>query len=170
MRKEKIHIIRIMPLETKDTGYIVAWNNGKDVDFLMQWAGRGYRYPLTAEQITERLVSSGGKDYRIFGIWMNESIIGTIELSKIDIIAKRAVIGHFLIDPAQTGKGHGTEALQLLVNKVFAEMPLNTLELTVFEFNKPAIRCYEKAGFIRNNEVERPNGWIAINMEIRRKY
>ncbi len=135
----------------------------------MQWAGRGYHYPLTIEQITERIVSNGGKDYIIFGIWMNECIIGTVELLKIDLIAKRAVIGHFLIDPAQTGKGYGTEALQLLVNKVFAESPLNTLELTVFDFNQPAIRCYEKAGFIKTNEVMRPNGWIAINMEIRWK-
>jgi RimJ/RimL family protein N-acetyltransferase len=162
-------MIRIASLEKKDASCIVGWNNGKDADFLTQWAGRGYRYPLTLEQITERLGSNDAMDYKIFGIWTAESIIGTVELLKIDLIANRAVIGHFLIDPAQTGKGYGTEALQLLVNRVFAEMPLNTLELTVFDFNRPAIRCYQKAGFIKTNEVMRPNGWIAINMEIRRK-
>ena len=159
-------MIRIEPLEKKDASCIVAWNTGKDADFLTQWAGRGYRYPLTETQITERLTTNADTDYKIYGIWMIENIIGTVELLKIDFNAKRAVIGHFLIDPAQTGKGYGTEALKLFIKYVFTEMPLTALELTVFDFNNPAIRCYQKAGFINTNEVVRPNGWIAVNMEI----
>ena len=159
-------MIRIIPLEKKDASRIVDWNKAKDAGFLMQWAGRGYCYPLTVEQITERLDSNAGMDYKIFGIRMDESLVGTIELMKIDFITKRAAIGRFLIDPAKTGKGYGTEALQLFVNKVFAGMPIDMLELTVFDFNQPAIRCYQKAGFINTNEVVRPNGWIAVNMEI----
>jgi RimJ/RimL family protein N-acetyltransferase len=163
-------MIRVTPLEKKDVSCIVAWNMGKDADFLTQWAGRGYRYPLTETQITERLIMNAGTDYKIYGIWMVENIIGTVELLKIDLNARRAVIGHFLIDPAQTGKGYGTEAMMLFVKYVFAEIPLTTLELTVFDFNKPAIRCYEKTGFIKMHEVVRPNGWVAINMEISRKH
>jgi RimJ/RimL family protein N-acetyltransferase len=162
-------MIHIMPLEKKDAVCIVRWNIGKGADFLTQWAGRGYCYPLTVEQITERLNAETGMDYKIFGIRMDESLIGTIELMKIDFVTKQAAIGRFLIDPAKTGKGCGTEALQLFVNKVFAGMPIDMLELTVFDFNRPAIRCYQKAGFNKTNEVMRPNGWIAINMEIRRK-
>jgi RimJ/RimL family protein N-acetyltransferase len=162
-------MIRIEPLEKKDTRRIVAWNKAKDADFLTQWAGRGYCYPLTVEQITERLDSNRGTDYKIFGIRMDASLIGTIELMKIDFIIKRAAIGHFLIDPMQTGKGFGTKALQLFVKKVFTEMPIDTLELTVFDFNNAAIRCYQKAGFVKTTEVVRPNGWIAVNMVIRRK-
>jgi RimJ/RimL family protein N-acetyltransferase len=158
-----------MPLEKKDASRIVEWNKAKDADFLTQWAGRGYCYPLTVEQITERLASNAGTDYKIYGIFLDGTIIGTIELMKIDFITQRASIGRFLIDPAKTGKGYGTEALQLFVNEVFAGMPIDTLELTVFDFNRPAIRCYQKAGFNQINEVVRPNGRIAMNMEIRRK-
>ena len=82
---------------------------------------------------------------------------------------RRASIGHFLVAPAKTGKGYGTEALRLFVSKVFAELPVDTLELNVFNFNKAAILCYQKAGFIKTGEAIRPNGWIAVNMEIRRK-
>lgn len=159
----------IVPLEKTDANRIVDWNKGKDADFLTQWAGRGYRYPLTEEQITERLDSNAGTDYKIYRIRMNENIIGTIELMKIDFVKKRATIGRFLIDHAQTGNGYGTKALGMFVNEVFNEMPLDTLELTVFDFNQPAIRCYQKAGFVKTSESVRPNGWVAIHMEIRRK-
>jgi RimJ/RimL family protein N-acetyltransferase len=56
--------------------------------------------------------------------------------------------------------------LRLFVEKVFSETPLTTLDLTVFDFNKTAIRCYQKVGFNKISEVVRPNGWIAIQMEI----
>jgi len=159
-------MIRVVPLEKKDANCIVEWNIGKGADFLTQWAGRGYQYPLTGEQITERLTTDVAADYKIYSIVLDGGMIGTIELMKIDENVKRATIGHFLIDPTKTNHGYGTEALQLFVKKVFQEMPLVTLELTVFDFNIAAIRCYQKVGFKKINEVVRTNGWIAINMEI----
>jgi RimJ/RimL family protein N-acetyltransferase len=161
--------MRIVPLEKNLVKCIVTWNTGKDTDFLTQWAGRGYRYPITEEQITERLVANTGADYKIYGIMMDASPIGTIELMNIDYKAKRAKIGRFLIDPAKIGNGYGTKALKLFVEHVFAETPITTLELTVFNFNKVAIRCYEKVGFVKTSETTRPSGWIAITMEIKRK-
>ena len=161
-------MICIVPLEKKHVNSIVAWNQGKDADFLTQWAGRGYRYPITEEQITARLTASPGADYKIYSVMMDESLIGTIELMEIDLTAKRAKIGRFLLNPAKTGNGYGTKALRLFTEGVFNEMPINRLELTVFDFNKAAIRCYEKAGFKKTTEVVRPNSWIAIMMEIKR--
>jgi RimJ/RimL family protein N-acetyltransferase len=168
MRKNDI-MIRIVPLEKNNVKYIVAWNQGKDTDFLTQWAGRGYQYPITEEQIIARLTPSAGADYRTYGIKLDENLIGTIELMEINLIAKRAKIGRFLLDPAKTGNSFGTKVLRLFAEGVFKEMPINRLELTVFDFNKAAIRCYEKAGFKKTGEVLRPNGWLAITMEIVKK-
>jgi RimJ/RimL family protein N-acetyltransferase len=125
-------MIRIVPLEKNNANRIVTWNTGK-ADFLTQWAGRGYRYPITEEQITARIVSSAGADYKIYGIMMDESLIGTIELMEIDRNAKRASIGRFLIDFAKTGNGYGTKALKLFAEGVFNETPITILELTVFD-------------------------------------
>jgi len=54
------------------------------------------------------------------------------------------------------------------VAKVFSETPLTTINLIKFDFNKTAIRCYQKVGFKTISEVVRPNDWIGIQMEIRR--
>ncbi|NLG03067.1 MAG: hypothetical protein GX567_04445 [Clostridia bacterium] len=40
-------------LEEKQADLIVKWNEDQDVDFLMQWAGRGFTYPITKEQILQ---------------------------------------------------------------------------------------------------------------------
>ncbi|PSK99428.1 RimJ/RimL family protein N-acetyltransferase [Murinocardiopsis flavida] len=45
------------------------------------------------------------------------------------------------------GRGHGTEALRLVVDHVFDTVGLHRLELEVYAFNPRARRCYEKAGF-----------------------
>ncbi len=161
-------MIRISSLEKSDVNQIVTWNLGKDADFLTQWAGRGYRYPITEDQITERLDTTADSGYKIFGIKMDENLIGTIELMKIDLNSNSATIGHFLLDPAITGNGYGTKALKSFVEYVFDNTPIIKLDLSVFDFNKTAIRCYEKTGFVKTTEVIRPNGWIAITMEIRR--
>ena len=56
-------------------------------------------------------------------------------------------------------------ALNEFVNKVFNDFNINTLGLNVFDYNKSAIRCYEKAGFKIVSEQTRPNGLVAIRME-----
>ena len=46
------------------------------------------------------------------------------------------------------GKGYGSDALQLILRYGFMEMNLSRITLGVFDYNKRALRSYEKAGFI----------------------
>ena len=55
-------------------------------------------------------------------------------------------VGIFLGKPFWN-KGYGTDAMKTLVNFIFNEMSLNKIRLFVFEFNKRAVRSYEKSGF-----------------------
>lgn len=45
------------------------------------------------------------------------------------------------------GRGYGTEALSLLIKYCFNTLNLYRVELEVFEFNKRAIKVYQKCGF-----------------------
>jgi diamine N-acetyltransferase len=45
------------------------------------------------------------------------------------------------------GKGYGTEATRLVLDFAFTAHGIHNVMLTVYEFNRGAIRCYEKAGF-----------------------
>lgn len=45
------------------------------------------------------------------------------------------------------GKGYGTEATRLMLDFAFTAHGIHNVMLVVYEFNRGAIRCYEKAGF-----------------------
>lgn len=48
-----------------------------------------------------------------------------------------------------TGKGYGTEAIELVLDFVFEELKLNRLQLEVYSHNERGLRAYEKNGFKR---------------------
>jgi len=158
-------MLEILPLEKKDAMCIVKWNDKKTAEFLQQWAGCGYEYPISEKQITDRIEAGSSSNYMLYKIVLDDDMIGTIELMNIDFTAKTAKVGRFLLKPEFTGKGYGTEALSELIMFIFNNYSLKKVGITVFDFNKSALRCYEKVGFKYVNEETRPNGWIAINME-----
>ena len=157
-------MLDIQPLLKSDAREIVRWNEGEDENFLIQWAGCGYEYPITIRQIIDRLDASFYSDFRLYRIQLDDRLIGTIELMRINPIHNTAKLGRFLIDPAQRGKGYGTAVLARVLEICFSQLGYDSVGLTVFDFNLAALRCYQKAGFCEVEQVTRPNGWVAINM------
>lgn len=60
-----------------------------------------------------------------------------------------------MIGTPYRGRGYGTEAMALLCDFCFREMNLHRLKVTVFAFNEPALRCYERNGFVREGLLRR---------------
>lgn len=52
-------------------------------------------------------------------------------------------------DEAFTGKGIGYEAMRLMIDFGFNELNLYRIQLNVISYNEPAIRLYEKLGFVK---------------------
>ena len=153
--------IRIEKLKAENANVIVNWCKDKDEDFLRQWAGRGYIYPLTETQISERLEDGA----EIFEAHLNGKVIGTIEIISREKQDNTALIGRFILDPSVTGKGLGTEVLQTFLQYCKENLGFAEISLCVFDFNVGAHRCYQKCGFVETGRAERPNGWKAINMK-----
>jgi RimJ/RimL family protein N-acetyltransferase len=172
-------MIRLEFLEREDLNKIVEWNKDKSKDFLYQWTGPWYQYPLTVNQIEDRIINKANmsnSDLYVFKIILNETneMIGTIELFKIDRNMGTAVAGKFLIgDESQRGRGLGKQILKELLRIGFDELGLNTISLNVFDFNTGAIKCYESVGFVKKNYSEKvynsENGfWNLYEMYISR--
>jgi RimJ/RimL family protein N-acetyltransferase len=73
--------------------------------------------------------------------------IGFANLRDVDHEHSTAEFGITVGDPADRGKGYGTEATRLLMDYAFTALGVRNLWLDVFEFNAAGIRAYEKAGF-----------------------
>jgi RimJ/RimL family protein N-acetyltransferase len=74
--------------------------------------------------------------------------VGTCSLHRIDWRNRSAVIGIVLGDAANRHLGYGSDAVRCLLRHAFDSLGLYRVELEVLVDNAPAIRCYERLGFI----------------------
>ncbi len=74
-------------------------------------------------------------------------LIGRISLREVDTEGASARLGISLAQP-YVSQGLGTEALRLFLDHYFGPMGFAELKLDVAAFNRRAVRCYERLGFI----------------------
>ena len=149
-------MVRLLPGSKEDLSKVLEWNEGRDAAFLMQWAGPRFHHPLTEQQLLDHwgpVIDRLRPDTRFYRIEEGETI-GVVELALIDRINRSARVARFLLGRSESrGKGTGTVALRLLLDVCFAQLGLHRVSLAVFDFNEPAIRCYEKAGFRKEGHI-----------------
>lgn len=76
-----------------------------------------------------------------------QRLIGRISLREIDTRRASSRLGISLAQP-YVGQGLGTEALALFFDHYFDSLGFATLRLDVAAFNRRAVRCYERLGFV----------------------
>jgi len=162
-------MIRLEKFSRDNYADLISWVDSEET--LMQFAGPGFTFPLTNEQLD---VSSSDKNRISFAIFHNESNI-CIGHSEIYLSGNVAKLGRIIIgDTKQRGKGQGQKIVHLLLEHIFSVLNKTTAELNVFDWNVSAIKCYEKSGFSIDplKKLERKikgDVWIAINMNISRE-
>ncbi len=152
--------IIIEKLKAEHAHRIVDWCRDTNADFLAQWAGTAYCYPLTEQQIVERLASGA----EIYEAHLHGNMIATIELIHREAQGKNALVGRFVLDQTIAGKGLGTKVMQTFLQYCKETLGITQAALYVFDFNTSAYRCYQKCGFAEAGIEERPNGWKAVRM------
>ena len=75
-------------------------------------------------------------------------LVGTCSLHRIDWRNRSAVIRIVLGDAANRHLGYGSDAVRCLLRHAFDSLGLYRVELEVLVDNLPAVRCYERLGFI----------------------
>ena len=82
---------------------------------------------------------------------IDDQYLGTVSLKNIDLDNRNAEFA-IAIRKAAQGKGVGHKATILILKKAFNEIGLQRVYLNVFANNVPAIKLYEKCGFIYEGE------------------
>lgn len=103
--------------------------------------------PYTLEQ-SLAWVERGAADPLAWVIEYEGRCIGDARLHSLREQDAKATYAIGLQSPAFLGKGLGTEATRLVLAHAFGALGLHRVSLRVLAFNKPAIRCYEKCGFV----------------------
>lgn len=142
--------IRLEPFTSADIDTLISWI--PSAAFLLQWAGSTYTYPLGASQIFPYLHTAQGEHppNLMFKVVEQELMrsVGHCELIRIDWRNQSARLGRILVGPQELrGQGLGEQIVRALLQIAFDELHLHRVDLGVFDFNRPAIACYEKVGF-----------------------
>jgi RimJ/RimL family protein N-acetyltransferase len=136
------------PLRTDHAALYARWVNDPEVKEGILNLG------LYSAADEERFVAESGEQgarrdpqaarFAIYDV-SDDSPVGICGLEGISWRHRRAEFG--IMVGERRGNGLGTDATRLTLGWAFGVMSLNSLFLTVYDFNLRAQRCYEKAGF-----------------------
>lgn len=137
----------LRPAERDDIQQLVRWMTDERTV-----AHLGARAPIgqaLEERWFERMIEAQGQNhwYFISCLLSDERPVGNVGLFDIDLTNGGAGIGITIGDPADQGRGLGTDVMETVLDFGFGELRLERMWLDVYADNTHAIRSYEKAGF-----------------------
>jgi RimJ/RimL family protein N-acetyltransferase len=142
--------LHLCPFARGDYERLIA--SAESPDFLYQWAGPLFTFPLDRLQLERYLLTAIGDPptHRIYtALDETGEPAGHIELANIDRLNRSANIARVLVFAGRRGQGLGRELLTLALAVGFDEFHLHRISLYVFDFNQAAITAYERAGMVK---------------------
>ena len=136
--------IYLSPMDTDDVETYTKWLNDYDVSANLGLYRQMISLPNEREEL-ERLAADG-QNYAIV-LQGEDKLIGNVSLVDIDHVNRKATVGLFIGEAMYRDKGHGAEALRLILGYGFDTLNLHNVMLLVHSDNGRAIACYKKAGF-----------------------
>ncbi|EJS76541.1 hypothetical protein ICY_02411 [Bacillus cereus BAG2X1-3] len=140
-------MIKLEPFKKSNFKQLINWIDSNE--FLIQWSGNAFTYPLDEQQLEKYIESANALAFKVIDD-ETEEVIGHISLGQIDNINKSARIGKVLVgDTKMRGRSIGKYMMKAVLHIAFEELKLHRVTLGVYDFNTSAISCYEKIGFVK---------------------
>ena len=139
--------IYLRPIELNDTEFLCQTHNDPVIREALFMA-----FPVFLELEQEKIKQYMNlKDSIVLMIVeQNTNVsVGQTALFRIDYVSRAAVFYLTILKPEYWSKGFGAEAVQLMVDYAFSTLNLNRIQLHVCAENIPAIKIYQKVGFVR---------------------
>ena len=141
-------MIRLETFALGDIDRLLSWVEPTEA-FLIQWAGTTFTYPLDREQLTAHVEAANSDTHLLTAVDdATDESVAHLELwtNKLHGLGR---LSRILISPQHRGRGLCRPITNAALSLAFDHLGLRRVELSVFEFNAPAIRCYEAVGFRR---------------------
>ena len=144
--------IRLEPFGPDDFERLISWIPSEE--FLLQWGGPKWRWPLDREQMERHLAGTRGPAPGLYSFKAVDEAenrsVGHGEIWAVNTRHRSGVLCCILVGPPELRKqGIGGRIIDALLDKCFGQLGLHRVSLNAFDFNRAAISCYEKAGFTK---------------------
>ncbi|PFT89337.1 GNAT family N-acetyltransferase [Bacillus thuringiensis] len=142
-----MEVIKLKTFKKSDFKQLINWINSEE--FLIQWSGNAFTFPLDEQQLEKYIESANTLAFKVVDEETSD-VIGHISLGQIDNINKSARIGKVLVgNTKMRGRSIGKHMMKAVLHIAFDELKLHRVTLGVYDFNISAISCYEKIGFVK---------------------
>jgi RimJ/RimL family protein N-acetyltransferase len=130
------------------------WYSDEEIWRLTSWAAEPMQPEAVERLFEEREKSSVEVSFAIHREGEEEplGIIGLMNISEANASSDLSVI---IGDEEHRDRGLGTEAIRVILRYAFEHLALERVNLSVFEFNEPAISSYAKIGFKKESRISR---------------
>ncbi|HEE9033457.1 GNAT family N-acetyltransferase [Bacillus cereus] len=147
MYERSKEVIKLESFKKSDFKQLINWINSEE--FLIQWSGNAFTFPLDEQQLEKYIESANTLAFKVVDEETSD-VIGHISLGQIDNINKSARIGKVLVGNTKIrGRSIGKHMMKAVLHIAFDELKLHRVTLGVYDFNTSAISCYEKIGFVK---------------------
>jgi [ribosomal protein S5]-alanine N-acetyltransferase len=136
---------------------------GRPIEFIRMCGGDTRNIEPFTEEIALRWFEHISSKQLEWVIEYEDKCIGTVGL-KVNEQDNRGRYAIGIFDISKLGMGFGTETTNLVLGYAFDILKLHRVDLRVLEYNKRAIACYLKCGFIKEG-VEREGALIEDKWE-----
>ncbi len=140
-------MLNLVPFTPEHFPILASWfASQSDV---VQWGGPFVTYPLDAGQM-QAMLAEGRRDPPARLCWMaaeGMQLAGHAQLA-FDWRNGVGLIGRVAVAPEARGRGLAVPMLRLVLGEAFARPAIERVELNVYAWNTPAIRTYERLGFV----------------------
>jgi RimJ/RimL family protein N-acetyltransferase len=167
-------MITLSYFTSEDFASLMEWIH--DDEILMNWSGALFSFPLTQESMQwyiEDVNDIAKSDAFVYKAIDTETgaTVGHISLGSISKKNKAGRISRVLVAPEHQGKGYCRQMVSAILKIGFEDLKLHRICLGVYDFNKAAISCYQKAGMViegtnRDCLLFKGNWWSLIEMSM----
>jgi diamine N-acetyltransferase len=159
--------IYLRALEPEDLEFIHDVENDESV-----WEMSNTITPYSKFLIKQYLENSHKDIYEVKQLRLvisdySQVAIGMIDLFDFDFKSKRAGIGILVKNEGERQKGHGKEALKLLIKYCFSHLGLHQLYCNISEENKVSLKLFIDQGF---EKVGLKKDWNHVNGAYKNEY
>lgn len=135
----------LSPVDSSETEIVAKWSNDIDVALKTGDISDMISYEIQKSYL-EGMNSRSGYGFYIVDKCKDE-VIGIARLMRINFISRNAVMGMFIGEKNNRGKGIGTETTKLLLDFGFNVLNLRNIMVEVVSFNEASLNLCRKCGF-----------------------
>lgn len=139
--------VTLRPLNLDDIDLIYEWEADIELNILSGWSPK--RSLAAFRHKYEKRITEPEDDRYMFGVQIEERLVGYVELVLIDRIERRAFISIVIGEKQFWGRGIGSTALRILLDYAFTVQAMEKICAEVYGINTRSQRLMERVGFQR---------------------